>query len=124
MSKAITFCLIIVGLINFLPILGIGSALQIEQAYAVIIESNDVEILLRHRALLFGIIGGFVVISAFKEHYQKPAMVMAAISMAGFIATVLTVGGYNDSINKILMIDVIGLLFLIAAAILKRRSKK
>ena len=122
MSKIITVCLIIVGLINFVPVIGLFSAAQIEQAYSVPINGNDVEILLRHRALLFGIIGGFILYSAFKTQHQKPAMLMAVISMTGFLAVVLSIGGYNESLYKILIIDVVGLVFLGLAAVLKMKE--
>ena len=83
MSTLITVCLVIVGLVNVVPVLGIFSASKMEKAYDVRIESNDMAILMRHRALLFGLLGGFILYAAFFPIYHIPAMVMAGVSMIG-----------------------------------------
>ena len=57
MGKAITFCLVVVGLINLAPVLGVVSAQKLEAAYSVTMAGNDLAILMRHRALMFGILG-------------------------------------------------------------------
>ena len=123
MGKLFTFCLVVVGLINIAPVLGIISAAKLEQAYSVNLASNDLEILMRHRALLFGVLGGFIIYSAFFPAFQVAAMVMAGVSMIGFAALVVLVGGYNAAILKVLIADLVGIGFLVAAALLKMFSK-
>lgn len=119
MSKGITICLVIVGLINFVPLAGVIGAQKIESAYGVALNSNDLIILMRHRGLLFGIVGGFILYAAFVSSYQAAAMIMAATSMVGFAALVYSVGGYNGAINKVTIIDVVGIAFLLIAVVLK-----
>ena len=119
MGKAITFCLVVVGLINFVPIIGVISAQKLESAYSVTLAGNDLAILVRHRALLFGILGAFILYSAFSPFYQLAAMIMAGVSMVGFALLVLGTGGYNEAIGKVLFIDILGIVFLLAAAVLK-----
>jgi len=119
MNIVILILLFIVGLINFLPIIGVLSAEKLSTAYSVDLIGNDIVILMRHRALLFGIIGGFIFFSLFKPSYQEAAMVMAAISMVGFLYFIWAVGGYNDALSKIAMVDVIGIICLLLAAVLK-----
>lgn len=119
MSKGITLCLLIVGLINFIPVLGVLSANKLEGAYDVVLSSNDLIILMRHRALLFGIIGAFIIFSAFVPSYQGAAMIMAGVSMVGFAVLAHSVGGFNASMNKVLMADYVGIVFLLLAALLK-----
>jgi len=119
MSKLITLCLIIVGLINFIPVVGILSAHKLEGAYNIALSSNDLIILMRHRALLFGVLGGFILYSAFVPSYQGAAMIMAGISMVGFAVLLHSVGGFNASLNKVLIADYIGIVFLAIAAFLK-----
>lgn len=119
MSKGITICLIIVGLINFIPLAGILSAQKLEGAYDVVLSSNDMIILMRHRALLFGLFGGFILFSAFAPSFQGAAMIMAGISMVGFAVLVHSVGDFNASINKVLIVDYVGIVFLAIAAFLK-----
>ena len=119
MSTLITVCLVIVGLVNVVPVLGIFSASKMEKAYDVRIASKDLEILMRHRALLFGVLGGFILYAAFFPVYHVAAMVMAGVSMIGFALLVLQVGGYNASIRKVFVADLVGIVFLLAAALLK-----
>ena len=119
MGKAITFCLVVVGLINFVPILGVISAQKLESAYSVAITGNDLAILMRHRALMFGILGAFILYAAFNSLYQPAAIIMAGASMVGFAILVLATGGYNEAIGKVFIVDIVGIVFLVAAVILK-----
>jgi uncharacterized membrane protein len=119
MEKWITFCLVVVGLINIVPVIGVISAQKLESTYFVTLAGNDLAILLRHRALLFGILGAYILYSAFSPFHQFAAMIMAGVSMVGFAVLVLGTGGYNEAIGKVLFIDILGILFLIAAAVLK-----
>jgi hypothetical protein len=119
MGKAFTFCLVVVGLINFAPAIGVISAQKLESAYSVTLAGNDLVILMRHRALLFGILGAFIIYSAFNPHYQPAAMIMGGVSMVGFALLVLATGGYNEAVGKVLFIDILGIMFLVAAVVLK-----
>ena len=119
MGKLITFCLVVVGLINFAPVIGVISAHKLESTYSVALAGNDLAILMRHRALLFGVLGAFILYSAFNPFYQSAAMIMGGASMVGFALLVIGVGGYNEAVGKVLFIDVLGILFLFAAVVLK-----
>ena len=123
MNLTISILLITVGLINFLPVIGVLSAEKLSAAYAVELIGNDIVILMRHRALLFGLVGGFVLYSVWKPSYQSAAMVMAAISMLGFLFFVAAADHYNPSIAKIAFIDLVGLACLAIAAVLKYLSR-
>ncbi len=119
MGKALTFCLIVVGLINFAPVLGVLSAQQLESAYSISLAGNDIAILMRHRAVLFGILGAFILYSAFKPSYQVAAMIMGGISMLAYALLAVSIGGYNDLLANVLFIDLLGIVFLMTAALLK-----
>ena len=119
MNIAISILLFIVGLINFVPVIGVMSADRLSNAYSIELVGNDIVVLMRHRALLFGIIGGFILYSVFNPSYQIAAMIMAAISMLGFLYFVCAVGDYNGDIAKVAIIDLVGIAILAIAAILK-----
>jgi hypothetical protein len=119
MNIAISIFLFFVGLINFVPVLGVMSADKLSNAYSIELAGNDIIILMRHRALLFGIVGGFILYSVFNPSYQIAAMIMAAISMLGFLYFVWAVGDYNGAIAKVTIIDLVGIVILAIAAILK-----
>ena len=119
MNMAVAILLFVVGVINFLPVIGVLSAAKISQAYSIELPSNDLIILMRHRALLFGVVGGFILYSVFVPSYQFAAMLMAAITMTGYLYFVWAVGGYNNSIFKVAMVDVLGIVCLALAVVLK-----
>lgn len=119
MNIAISILLLIVGVINFLPVIGVLSAEKLSSAYSLELIGNDIIILMRHRALLFGLVGGFIFYSVFNPSYQTAAMVMAAISMVGFLYFVWAAGDCNASISKIAIIDLMGIVCLVIASALK-----
>ncbi len=112
MSKVLFTLLIIVGLINFLPVMGVISAMRLEEAYSIELASNDLIILMRHRALLFGLVGGFIIYSAFKPIYRSAAMLFAGVSMVGFVALAHLTGNFNENINQIMLVDYVGIVLL------------
>ena len=59
--------LAVVGVINLLPVMGLFSVVQMEAAYGVSINSPELALLLRHRAMLFGLIGGLVLFSLYNK---------------------------------------------------------
>jgi hypothetical protein len=123
MEKVVTACLILVGLINLAPFLGVISTQKLESAYSVTLAGNDLVILMRHRALLFGVLGSFILYSAYAPLYQSAAMIMGGVSMIGFALLVVDVGGYNQAISKVLFFDILGIILLFIAAALKYLSK-
>ena len=123
MGKAASVFLLIAGLINFFPVVGVLSASKLSQAYSIELLGNDLVILMRHRALLFGIVGGFIIYSVFVPAYQPVAMVMAAISMLGYLFFMWQEGGYNHSLYKVMVVDLIGIACLLAAFVLRRISE-
>jgi len=123
MTKLVSVCLLVVGLINFAPLAGVLSAQSLERAYGVTLASNDLIILMRHRALLFGLLGGFVLYSVFAPGYRTAAITMAGISMVGFAVLAHLQGEFNASLNKVLIADYIGIVFLVIAVLLSLRSR-
>ena len=118
-QKIYLLMIFIVGLINFLPVLGLFSVAQLSQAYGIEFNSNELEVLMRHRALLFGILGGFVFYSLFKPSLRAPALVMTGVSMIGFLLLGWIVGDVNDELIKIAVVDVVGIFCLMVAFVLK-----
>ena len=119
MNKVYLFLLFLVGVINFLPMVGVLSLDKINQAYGLSVTDNNLEILLRHRALLFGLIGGFIFYSLFDPQYQIAAIVLAAISMLGYLYLFWSIGGSNSALLKVAQIDILGVVILMIAVVLR-----
>lgn len=119
LNKLLTVCLLVVGIINFLPVIGALGIKNLESTYQVNIGSNDLLLLMQHRAILFGILGSFILASCIFPLYQPAAMLMAAISMLSYVALLHTLGITNHALLKVLYIDYVGIFFLILAVLIK-----
>jgi len=117
MSVLASVLLLIVGIINFLPVLGVVSADRLAQAYGIDLFGNDLVILLRHRAILFGVLGGFIIYSVFVPIYQAPAM--AAVAMVAYVVLMHSVGNYNQELYRVMLVDYVGIACLVGAALIR-----
>ena len=111
--------LLLVGLVNFAPLAGLFFPERMETLYGITISTPDLELLMRHRALLFGLVGGLVLISAFRPRLQPAALVLASISMIGFIVLDGVIGGTNEAIAQVVRIDLWALAPLAVAIYLR-----
>ncbi len=119
-SKIISACYLIVGLINFAPIMGSMGAARMEELYGVNIDGADLTLLMQHRALLFGIVGGFILYAVWQTAYRRIAGILGFISMVGFILLVHAGGATNPALMKIYWVDVFAIIILIVAWLLER----
>lgn len=119
MKKLLVICLVIVGAINLLPVFGVLSAERIESAYGIELLSSDAVILMRHRALVLGMLGAFVIYSAFVQRHQRIALTMISISMFGFVFLALANYPINNALQNILLVDFIGISFTAIAIFAK-----
>ena len=122
MKILITAALLVAGLINLAPVIGVISADQLEGMYGIPIENSDLVILMRHRAILFGLLGAFIIYSASRESLQSLACIAGLVSMISFIALAYAAGGYGEALDKVIIADVVGSVALIAVLILRRKQ--
>lgn len=107
-------------MIHFLPIVGFLGADQLSSLYAIEIAGNDLEILMRHRAALFGILGAFIIYAAFRPHLQPIAFVAAFLSISAFFFLAWSVGDSNDAVRRVVFVDFVASVALIGAIVLYR----
>jgi hypothetical protein len=118
MQKAITALLIVVGIIHLLPLGGALGAERLSALYGLSFQEPNLSILMRHRAILFGILGLFFVYAAFQPVLQPMAFVASFISVVSFLGIAWSVGGYNDAIRNVILADLLAAACLMAAVIL------
>lgn len=117
-GKIVAAALVIVGAVHLLPLAGVLGVERLSDMYGVAIAGRDMEILMRHRAVLFGLLGLFLVAAAFRPEWQVPAFAAGGASMASFIWLAWMVGDSNDAIRRIAYIDAAALAVLCVAALL------
>ena len=82
-ERIITGLLLVVAFIHLLPLVGALGSGQLASLYGVEITDQNLEILMRHRAILFAIPGGLLACAAFTPAIQPIALLAGFIS-AGF----------------------------------------
>ena len=123
MELIFRFCLLLSGIINFIPIVGAFLPNKMKQSYGIEFSDPNLELLLRHRAVLFGIIGGIMICSAFCRQYYDLSFGMGIISMGTFIFLFkLVPGKKNHALTKIMKIDLITTLILLGGFALFKYS--
>ena len=118
MQKTITALLILVGVIHLLPISGVLGAERLSALYGLSFQEPNISILMRHRAVLFGILGLFFVYAAFQPTLQPLAFAAGFISVISFLGIAWSVGGYNGAVGKIVLADQVALASLLLAVVL------
>jgi hypothetical protein len=109
--------LAIAGIVNLLPVTGVLGVSWLRSLYGFDVAGADLEILLRHRAVLFGIVGGLLLAAVFRSSLRAVAVAVGFVSMAGFLVVALIVGSYGPAIARVVWADVAALLALAPAAL-------
>jgi hypothetical protein len=117
LGRLATGGLLVAGIINLLPLSGVLGRSWLLSLYGQEIASVDMEILLRHRAVLFGIVAVVLFASIRLVHWRGAAILVAGLSMASFIAVAALVGGYGPLLRTVVIVDILGLLALIPPAL-------
>lgn len=114
MELVFRICLFIAGMINFIPAILAFLPNKISASYGIQMPDQNFELLLRHRAILFGIVGGIMIFSAISKKYYSVAIVIGFISMISFLILYKLINGdINPELTKVMKIDLIGILTLI-----------
>ena len=104
--------LIVVGVIHLIPLsdaLGVG---RLNSLYGISITDSDLAILMRHRAVLFGLLGLFCFYAAVKPPLQFIALAAGAVSVGSFLYLAYATGGYNEELRRVFAADLVAAAFL------------
>lgn len=108
--------LLIVAVIHFMPVIGVLGSTRLVALYGIQFDDANLVILMRHRAVLFGLLGAFLSIAAFRPELQLLALIAGFVSVASFMLIAWSVGGYNSQIARVFLVDVIALICLAVGA--------
>lgn len=114
-----TGLVLVAAAINLAPAMGALSAERMSGFYGVDLADPNLEILMRHRAVLFGIVGGLLLVAAFHPPLRVTGYAVGFASMVSFLVVAWLVGGYGAGIRRTMVIDVVGIAALAAARVLE-----
>ncbi|MDJ0917677.1 MAG: hypothetical protein QNJ05_07930 [Woeseiaceae bacterium] len=107
-----------------LPVTGALGIERLNALYGISVDDTNLSMLMRHRAILFGLLGIFCLYSAFRPALYLAALLAGAISVSAFLYLAYSTGGYNEELHRVVVADVIAAGFLAAGfvAFFFRRS--
>jgi hypothetical protein len=114
--------LLLVALIHFIPLAGVLGSAKLSVLYGISLHDSNLEILMRHRAVLFGLLAAFLVHAAFHRHLHGLALIAAAFSVVSFLLLVLQTGHYNEAMASVFKVDVAAAILILMAALVHARE--
>jgi hypothetical protein len=114
---------LIVAIVNLAPVSGVLSADNLGILYGVVLEDPNLIILMRHRAVLFGMVGVLLVASAFRPSLRPLGLTAGLISMLSFVVINHLVGDYNAELRRAVLIDLVASALLVGAGFATWRDR-
>lgn len=105
------------GVIHLLPLVGVLGTERLASLYGVSVQDPNSAILMRHRAVLFGLVGGLMILAMFKPALQPVAFAVGLISVSSFLYLAWSVGEYNAQLARIVAVDLFALACLLAGTL-------
>jgi hypothetical protein len=100
-----------------MPVIGVLGANQLSRLYGLPVNDANLELVLRHRALLFGLLAAFLGYAAFKPELHRLALIAGVASVSSFLVLAALVGPYNQAIATVVRVDWVALALLVVAAV-------
>jgi len=116
MRHLVTAMLIVVAVIHLLPLSGVLGGVRLGALYGIPVDEPNLAILMRHRAVLFGLLGVFLLYAAFRPAYQVAAFVAGFVSVLSFLCLAWSTGGYNAQLGRVVIADDVALVCLVIGA--------
>ena len=113
MQRVAALLLMLVAFVHLLPLVGVLGVARLEALYGVPIAGPDLAILMRHRAVLFGLLGAYQLWAVYRPAHRSVAFVAGIVSLVAFLALVFSTPGYNTHLARVAMIDGVALVFAV-----------
>ena len=111
------------GLINLYPLVGVLGAKQLESLYGVDVAAPDLALLLRHRAVLFGLLGALLLAATWRPRLRALATGAGLVSMLAFVVLALPLGAHGPAVVRVAWADLLASLLLACGALLARQAR-
>lgn len=103
------------AILNLLPAVAVVSVDRAAGAYGLDAVDGDLRLLLRHRGMLFAILGAGLLVAVFRPRLRTAAITANAVSMAGFVALLPFEQPVGPALLRVAKLDMLGLLVLAGA---------
>lgn len=111
------------AVIHLLPLYGLQGAGALSTFYGLDFSDPSLEVLMRHRAVLFGLIGVLLAGAAFRPGWRPAALAAGFVCVLSFLALAHGADGANGAVMRVATMDWIALACLAVAGIMRVRLK-
>lgn len=115
-NSVVSVLLFVAAVIHLLPLAGLFSAENLQRLYGIAATDTDVLILLRHRAVLFGLLGTFMLLSIFLPQWRGFAIGAGLVSAVSFVLIARMSATYGEAIARVIVADWVAIGCLVVAA--------
>lgn len=105
--------LTLLALIHLLPVVGVAGGDALQRLYGVAVFDPDLQLLLRHRAMLFAIIGGIALLGAWLSACRTLALLTLWISLGSFLLLASHTSAISAELARVQRIDMYALIVLL-----------
>jgi hypothetical protein len=116
--------LLIVAVIHLLPLPGVLGAEVLQRLYGLPVDNPDLSLLLRHRAVLFGLLGAAMIAAVAWPAWRPAAYVAAFLSVVSFLVLAALESPAQPAIHRVVVADAIALVLLVAGAVAEWRVRQ
>ncbi len=116
MRYLVSAMLVVVGVIHMLPLSGVLGSERLGGLYGLSFSEPNLAILMRHRAVLFGMLGLLLLSAAVRPALQSAAFIAGFVSVVSFLWLAWSVGSYNAQVARVFRADIIALTCLVIGA--------
>ena len=117
MQYVVSAALLVAAVIHLIPLQGALGGDRLVSLYGALpFDEPNLAILMRHRAVLFGLLGLFLLFAAFKPAFQTLAFIAAFVSVISYLWLAWSIGGYNAALARVFTADIVALICLAIGA--------
>ena len=99
--------LVRVAVIHLLPAVGVGGRAPLERLHGTAVDEPNLLGLMRHRAVLFGLLGAFLLAASFDRRLQLAGLVAGLVSVGSFLVLASRTGATNAHVRRICVLDAV-----------------
>lgn len=99
--------LIAVGLLNVAPAFVFFAPQRSEALYGIALTDANMAVVMRHRAIMLGLLGAAMIYAAFRRDVVVPVVVAALVGKAAFLLLVYSIAGTGAELKSVAMFDLV-----------------
>ena len=117
MNRLVPITLLLVAVLHALPVMGVFGEARLSALYGVDVHEPNLALLLRHRAVLFGLLAVLLAMAALRPALHGAGLLAGLASVGAFLLLALLEGPLNAPLAAVVRLDIAALILLLAAGL-------